>query len=79
MSQRAAILCLAFGQTIVWAGLYYIFAALLLQWDTVEAWPKTGLTLSFTGFVRRALPFAVVQIVLALGYVLVVMPMVWRS
>ena len=32
---------------------------------------KHGLTLSFTGFVRVAVPFAVLQLLLALGYVLV--------
>jgi Na+/H+ antiporter NhaD/arsenite permease-like protein len=32
---------------------------------------KHGLTLSFSGFVRKALPFALVQIALAIGYVLV--------
>ena len=36
---------------------------------------KHGLKLSFVGFVKKALPFAVVQIVLAVAYVLWVLPM----
>ncbi len=35
---------------------------------------KHNLKLSFGGFVKKALPFAVVQIVLALAYVLLVLP-----
>jgi Na+/H+ antiporter NhaD/arsenite permease-like protein len=34
---------------------------------------KHGLTLSFAGFVKKALPFAIVQLVLAVGYVLLVL------
>ncbi len=35
---------------------------------------KHNLKLSFGGFVKQALPFAVVQIVMALAYVLLVLP-----
>ena len=38
MTARRAIVFLAFGQTIFWAGLYYIFAALLVQWEMAEPW-----------------------------------------
>jgi hypothetical protein len=34
---------LAIGETLVWAGLFYIFAALLLSWERDLGWPKTGL------------------------------------
>ena len=36
---------------------------------------KHNLKLSFVGFVKKALPFAIVQIVLAVAYVLLVLPM----
>lgn len=49
MTARRAIVFLAFGQTIFWAGLYYIFAALLVQWEAAEPWSKTAITASFTG------------------------------
>ena len=43
-----AILFLALGQTIVWAGLFYSFAALLLDWESAFGWSKAALTLPFT-------------------------------
>ncbi|WP_416897767.1 MAG: MFS transporter [Minwuia sp.] len=48
MSPRRAILCLAVGQTLVWAGTYYLFPALLLRWEAAEGWSKTTLTGGFT-------------------------------
>ncbi len=39
---------LAIGETLVWAGLFYIFAALLLSWEQSLGWPKTDLTIAFT-------------------------------
>ena len=47
MTPRLAIACLAVGQTIVWAGTYYLFPAMLLRWESVEGWPKTTLTAAF--------------------------------
>ncbi|ANK80735.1 MAG: hypothetical protein TEF_07935 [Rhizobiales bacterium NRL2] len=47
MTVRLAIAALAIGQTIVWAGTYYFFPAMLLRWETVEGWPKTTLTAAF--------------------------------
>jgi len=38
---------LAIGETLVWAGLFYIFAALLLSWEQDLGWPKTDLTIAF--------------------------------
>lgn len=49
MNTRLAIACLAFGQTIVWAGMYYLFPALLLRWEEAEGWSKTTLTAAFAG------------------------------
>ncbi|MEM8597703.1 MAG: MFS transporter [Pseudomonadota bacterium] len=49
MSTRRAIYCLALGQTIVWAGIFYVFAALLPRWELVEGWSKTGLGATFAG------------------------------
>ena len=51
MSERRAILYLALGETIVWAGLYYLFPALLPRWEEMEGWPKTTLTAAFAGAV----------------------------
>jgi predicted MFS family arabinose efflux permease len=39
---------LAAGETLVWAGLFYIFAALLLSWERDLGWSKTDLTIGFT-------------------------------
>lgn len=58
MTVRRAIIFLAVGQTIFWAGLYYIFAALLIRWEAAEAWSKTSLTLAFTGAIIMAALFA---------------------
>lgn len=49
MNNRHAVTCLAFGQTIVWAGMYYLFPALLLRWEEAEGWSKTTLTAAFAG------------------------------
>ena len=51
MTPTRAVTMLAVGQTIFWAGLYYIFPALLLWWEAAEAWPKTTLTAAFAGAV----------------------------
>ena len=39
---------LAIAETIVWAGLYYAFPALLLQWEADPGWSKAQLTGAFT-------------------------------
>ena len=58
MTARRAIIFLAIGETIYWAGLYYIFAALLVQWEAAEPWPKTQITMAFTGAILMAAIFA---------------------
>lgn len=47
-ARRLAVVLLALGQTIAWAGLYYLFAALLLSWERALGWAKTDLTLALT-------------------------------
>lgn len=42
------ILILATSQTLVWAGLFYLFPATLLRWETSFGWSKTSLTFAFT-------------------------------
>ncbi len=42
----SAIWLLAAGQLIAWAGLYYLFAALLLDWERETGWSKPQLTLA---------------------------------
>ncbi len=44
MLKNRAILFLAIAQTLVWAGLYYLFPALLLRWEESLGWSKTDLT-----------------------------------
>lgn len=58
MTVRRAIIQLAIGQTIFWAGLYYIFAALLIRWEMAEGWPKTTLTAAFSGAIIMAAIFS---------------------
>ena len=49
-----AVALLAMGQTIAWAGLYYVFAALLLTWEQSLGWAKTELTIGLTAAVLVA-------------------------
>ncbi|NKB65072.1 MAG: MFS transporter [Gammaproteobacteria bacterium] len=46
-----AILLIALSQTTVWAGLYYLFPALLLTWEEDFGWGKSDLTIAITGAV----------------------------
>ena len=48
MGQRAAIWALALGQTLGYACLYYIFAALVLSWQTDLGWSKSVLAMGPT-------------------------------
>jgi len=42
------ILFLAIAQTLVWAGFYYLFPALLLRWEQSLGWSKIDLTAAIT-------------------------------
>lgn len=46
--QRLAVWLLAAGQTVVWAGLFYSFAALLLSWESDLGWSKTDIAFGLT-------------------------------
>lgn len=39
---------LAFAQTIAWAGMYYVFPAMLTTWEADFGWSKTVLSLGFS-------------------------------
>ncbi|WP_216712979.1 MFS transporter, partial [Photobacterium sanctipauli] len=43
-----ATILLATAQTILWASLYYIFPATLLEWEANHSWSRSDLTLAFT-------------------------------
>ena len=43
-----AIICLAGGQLFNWTGLYYLFPALLVKWETVSGWSRVDLTGALT-------------------------------
>lgn len=45
---RGAVLCLAVGQTLCWAGIYYLFPALLSHWEADLGWSKAEFGLAFT-------------------------------
>ncbi|MEQ8354713.1 MAG: MFS transporter [Kiloniellaceae bacterium] len=44
MGRLPAVWQLAIAQTIVWAGLFYAFPALILRWETDFGWTKAELT-----------------------------------
>ena len=48
LSDRQAVWALALGQTLVWAGLYYIFPALIVYWEDGLGWSRADLTAGFT-------------------------------
>lgn len=48
MFRDRAILYLAIGQTLTWAGLFYVFPALLVRWETALGWSRTDLTAAIT-------------------------------
>ena len=49
---------LALSQTIIWAGLYYIFPALLVKWEADLGWSKTALTAAFAAAIAAAALFS---------------------
>ncbi len=48
MPSDRPIYILALSQTLVWAGLYYIFPASLLRWEAALGWSKVELTYAAT-------------------------------
>jgi predicted MFS family arabinose efflux permease len=53
-----AVALLAAGETLVWAGLFYSFAALLLAWEADLGWVKSDLMLGFTLAILTSAVFA---------------------
>lgn len=47
-AENIAVWCIAVGVTIAYACLYYIFAALLVDWERSYGWSKSQLTIAFT-------------------------------
>jgi len=39
---------LATAETIVWAGMFYLFPILLLRWEADFGWPRSDVALAFT-------------------------------
>jgi MFS family permease len=48
MRRDPPIIYLALGQILTWAGLYYIFPALLVRWEQSLGWSKADLTAAIT-------------------------------
>ena len=48
MKRDPPIIYLALGQILTWAGLYYIFPALLVRWEQSLGWSKADLTAAIT-------------------------------
>lgn len=44
----ARIWKLAAAETLVWASIYYLFPALMVQWEQTEGWTKGDLSLTFS-------------------------------
>jgi MFS family permease len=47
-SPARTVMALAFAETIIWAGVFYIFPALLAHWEADLGWSKTTLSGAFT-------------------------------
>ena len=48
MSKDRAVIYLALAQILCWAGLYYVFPAMLVRWEQSLGWSKTQLTGAIT-------------------------------
>jgi len=48
VARDRAIICLAIGQILAWAGLFYVFPAMLVRWEAALGWSKAELTGAFT-------------------------------
>lgn len=58
MIRNRPILFLAVAQTLVWAGFYYLFPALLLRWEQSLGWSKADLTAAITLAIFTSAVFA---------------------
>ena len=48
MARDRSIIFLAIGQILVWAGLFYVFPAMIVRWEAALGWSKTELTGAIT-------------------------------
>ena len=72
---RQIVWSLAVGETIVWAALFYLFPALLLEWERDMGWSKTELSGALTlALVVSALLAPVVGRLIDHGYARLVFP-----
>ena len=55
-SPARTVLALAIAETIVWAGVFYIFPALLAHWEADLGWSKTTLSGAFTASLITSAP-----------------------
>jgi len=53
-----AIAFIAIAQTILWAGLYYLFPAFLLHWENAYNWSRSELTFALTAAVFASALFS---------------------
>ena len=49
MWKNPKVWSLAIAETIVWAGIFYLFPAMLMRWETYFNWSRVELTFGFTG------------------------------
>ncbi len=68
MNQRS-IWYLAIAETLVWAGMFYSFPALILQWENDLGWSKTEISATFTtALIVSALTAPLAGRLIDLGY-----------
>ena len=58
LTDRSAIWFLAFGQTLVWAGTYYVFPALIVRWEADFGWTRSEITGALTFAIFTAAIFS---------------------
>ncbi len=64
-----SIWLLGFGETVIWACIFYVFAAFLLTWEQQLGWAKTDLTLGLTvAILAAALTSPIAGRVIDAGY-----------
>ena len=49
MWKNPKVWSLAIAETITWAGIFYLFPAMLMRWEAYFGWSRVELTFGFTG------------------------------
>ena len=49
MWKNPRVWSLAIAETIAWAGIFYLFPAMLMRWEAYFGWSRVELTFGFTG------------------------------